>query len=62
MCYVCVSVCLFGDISHIQFSVMDGQLSSLHPSVTNTLNTLLDPRMFSVDQGQLHILLHLSKK
>jgi magnesium transporter len=40
---------------------MESQLNSLLPSVTNTLNTLLDPRMFSVDQGQLHILLHLSK-
>jgi magnesium transporter len=43
------------------FSAMESQLNSLLPSVTNTLNTLLDPRMFSVDQGQLHILLHLSK-
>ncbi|XP_064385441.1 magnesium transporter MRS2 homolog, mitochondrial-like [Halichondria panicea] len=43
------------------FSLLDGRLSQLEPALREVLNNLLDPRLFSVDRGQLHILLHHSK-
>ena len=45
-----------------QFFVMYDHLNKLHPSIIEVLNTLLDPRVFTVDRGQLHILLHHSKR
>ncbi len=44
-----------------QFSLLDDSLSELEPALREVLNNLLDPRLFSVDRGQLHILLHQSK-
>ena len=40
---------------------MDERLSELQPALRNVLNSLLDPRLFSVDRGELHILLLHSK-
>ncbi len=44
-----------------QFTVLDDRLQELMPALTEVLNSLLDPRLFSVDRGQLHILLHHSR-
>lgn len=44
-----------------QFTVLDSRLQELSPALTEVLNSLLDPQLFSVDRGQLHILLHHSK-
>ena len=41
--------------------MLEERLGQLQPSLVEVLNTLLDPRLFSVDRGQLHILLHHSK-
>ena len=41
----------------MQFSVLDERLSQLQPALRDVLNSLLDPRLFSVDRGELHILL-----
>ena len=46
----------------LQFLVMYDHLNKLHPSIIEVLNSLLDPRVFTVDRGQLHILLHHSKR
>jgi magnesium transporter len=43
------------------FSVLDDRLNDLEPALREVLNRLLDPRIFSVDRGELHILLHHSK-
>ena len=37
------------------------ELAKLEPALKEVLNRLLDPRLFSVDRGELHILLHHSK-
>lgn len=36
-------------------------MHELEPALREILNSLLDPRLFSVDRGELHILLHHSK-
>ena len=36
-------------------------MAKLEPALKNILNSLLDPHLFSVDRGELHILLHHSK-
>ena len=41
--------------------MLDGRLQELEPALRDVLNSLLDPRLFSVDRGELHILLHHSK-
>lgn len=45
----------------LQFFELDAQLDKLEPAIKNVLNSLLDPHLFSVDRGELHILLHHSK-
>ena len=40
---------------------MDAELATLEPALRSVLNSLLDPHLFSVDKGELHILLHHSK-
>lgn len=50
---VMVSFCLLIG----QFSVLDERLGQLKPALKDVLNSLLDPRLFSVDRGELHILL-----
>ena len=37
--------------------MLDDRLSQLQPALRDVLNSLLDPRLFSVDRGELHILL-----
>ena len=49
------------DLPLFQFTVLDDRLSELQPALRDVLNSLLDPRLFSVDRGELHILLHHSK-
>ena len=49
------------DLPLFQFTVLDNRLSELQPALRDVLNSLLDPRLFSVDRGELHILLHHSK-
>lgn len=44
-----------------QFSDLDAELAKLEPALKTVLNSLLDPHLFSVDRGELHILLHHSK-
>lgn len=46
---------------NVQFSDLDSVLAKLEPELKEVLNRLLDPRLFSVDRGELHILLHHSK-
>ncbi len=58
---VSVLVCLIVLLLYTQFSLLDGRLGELEPALTEVLNNLLDPALFSVDRGQLHILLHHSK-
>ena len=62
--YIC-SACRRSNISlrsiSLQFSVLDGRIQELEPALRDILNSLLDPRLFSVDRGELHILLHQSK-
>ena len=41
--------------------MLDSRLGELQPALREVLNRLLDPRLFSVDRGELHILLHHSK-
>lgn len=41
--------------------MLDSRLDELQPALREVLNRLLDPRLFSVDRGELHILLHHSK-
>lgn len=38
------------------------ELGNLEPALKDTLNRLLDPQLFSVDRGELHILLHHSNR
>lgn len=45
----------------MQFSQLDAELAKLEPALRDVLNRLLDPHLFSVDRGELHILLHHSK-
>lgn len=45
----------------MQFFELDTELDKLEPALKNVLNSLLDPRLFSVDRGELHVLLHHSK-
>lgn len=45
----------------MQFFDLDAELARLEPALKNVLKRLLDPRIFSVDRGELHILLHHSK-
>lgn len=44
-----------------QLSDLDAEIAKLEPALKNVLNSLLDPHLFSVDRGELHILLHHSK-
>ena len=62
--------CSFGQNIHLsltvglplfQFTVLDNRLNELQPALGDVLNSLLDPRLFSVDRGELHVLLHHSK-
>lgn len=48
-------------LSVFQFTVLDHRLNEIQPALREVLNSLLDPRLFSVDRGELHILLHQSK-
>ena len=41
--------------------MLDERLHELAPALREVLNSLLDPRLSSVDRGELHILLHHSK-
>ena len=41
--------------------MLDDRLRELEPALQDVLNSLLDPRLFSVDRGELHVLLHHSK-
>ena len=46
----------------VQFTALEARCKSLKLAITETLNGLLDHRLFSIDRGQLHILLQLSKE
>ena len=41
---------------------LDEELDQLEPAIKDVLKRLLDPHLFSVDRGELHVLLHHSKK